>query len=77
MPALVRCFGPAHEQYSAALITQMRERHTSRPEMTWLEMDVLEMQFGEDEFDLVVDKGKAAARDWTGMEADVRHDGVS
>lgn len=55
----------------------MRERHTSRPEMTWLEMDVLDLQFGEDEFDLVVDKGEAAARDWTGMQADVRHDGVS
>ena len=47
-------------QYSAALIAQMREKHASRPEMTWLEMDVLDLQFGEEEFDLVVDKGLSA-----------------
>lgn len=35
----------------------MKARHTSRPEMTWLEMDVLDLKFGE-EFDLVVDKGE-------------------
>jgi hypothetical protein len=35
----------------------MAARHTSRPEMQWLEMDVLDLQFGEGEFDLVVDKG--------------------
>jgi len=45
-------------QYSAALIAQMKEKHVSRPEMTWLEMDVLDLQFGEEEFDLVVDKGQ-------------------
>lgn len=45
-------------QYSAALIAQMKEKHASRPEMTWLEMDVLDLQFGEEEFDLVVDKGQ-------------------
>ncbi len=26
--------------------------------MTWLEMDVLDLDFGDGEFDLVVDKGK-------------------
>lgn len=36
----------------------MKEKHVSRPEMTWLEMDVLDLQFGEEEFDLVVDKGQ-------------------
>jgi len=56
---------PANGQYSAALITQMRQRHTSRPQMTWLEMDVLDLQFGEDEFDLVVDKGAHSCRSQT------------
>jgi succinate dehydrogenase flavin-adding protein (antitoxin of CptAB toxin-antitoxin module) len=37
----------------------MKERHISRPEMTWLEMDVLDLKFGEEEFDLVVDKGES------------------
>ena len=44
-------------QYSSAVITQMKERHASRPEMQWIEMDVLDLQYGEEEFDLVVDKG--------------------
>lgn len=34
----------------------MAARHTSRPEMTWLEMDIFDLQFDE-EFDLVIDKG--------------------
>jgi hypothetical protein len=34
----------------------MRERHSSREGMTWLEMDVLDLKL-EEEFDLVIDKG--------------------
>lgn len=49
----------ADEQYSKAVIEQMAARHTSRPEMTWLEMDIFDLQFGE-EFDLVIDKGTSA-----------------
>lgn len=37
----------------------MKEKHASREGMTWLEMDVLDLQFGEDEFDLVLDKGQS------------------
>lgn len=49
---------PADIQYSAACIAQMSERHSEqRPEMTWLEMDILDLKFGE-EFDIVVDKGE-------------------
>jgi hypothetical protein len=44
------------QQYSKAVIDQMAARHTSRPDMTWLEMDIFDLQFGE-EFDLVIDKG--------------------
>lgn len=41
----------------------MKERHAEkRPEMEWLEMDVLDLKFGE-EFDLIVDKG--ASGQWT------------
>jgi len=61
-------------QYSAALIAQMKEKHASRPEMTWLEMDVLDLQFGEEEFDLVVDKGQST-RTWR-LQVDGRHYGV-
>lgn len=36
----------------------MRSRHgVPRPEMTWLEMDVLHLDFEDGLFDLVVDKG--------------------
>ncbi|GMK57841.1 hypothetical protein CspeluHIS016_0406750 [Cutaneotrichosporon spelunceum] len=42
--------------YSAVVIQQMKERHAqARPAMTWLEMDVTDLQFGE-EFDVVIDK---------------------
>lgn len=37
----------------------MKERHGSRTEMEWIEMDVLDLQYGEEEFDVVVDKGKS------------------
>lgn len=37
----------------------MSERHSElRPKMTWLEMDVLDLQYGDGEFDIVVDKGE-------------------
>lgn len=37
----------------------MQSRHEGeRPGMSWLEMDVLDLQFGEGEFDLLVDKGQ-------------------
>jgi hypothetical protein len=32
--------------------------------MEWLEMDVLDLQFGE-EFDLVIDKGESFASRWS------------
>jgi hypothetical protein len=44
-------------QYSKTVIDQMAERHAERFEMKWLEMDVLDLTFGEGEFDLVIDKG--------------------
>lgn len=44
--------------YSGVVIEQMKERHgIARPEMEWVEMDVLDLKFGE-EFDLIVDKGE-------------------
>ena len=38
----------------------MAERHEEKSEMLWLEMDVLDLQFNEDEFDVVIDKGNCA-----------------
>ncbi|KIR57496.1 hypothetical protein I314_06732 [Cryptococcus bacillisporus CA1873] len=44
--------------YSKIVIEQMQERHAEkRPEMTWLEMDVMDLKFRENEFDLIIDKG--------------------
>lgn len=40
----------------------MRERHTSREKMEWLEMDVLNMSFEDESFDLVIDKGEPYPR---------------
>ena len=36
----------------------MKECHISRDKMQWLEMDILDLQFEDDSFDLVIDKGK-------------------
>jgi ubiquinone/menaquinone biosynthesis C-methylase UbiE len=36
----------------------MKERHISREKMQWLEMDILDLQFEDESFDLVIDKGK-------------------
>lgn len=38
----------------------MREKHSAREGMEWIEMDVLDLQYQEDEFDLVIDKGKSS-----------------
>jgi len=44
-------------QYSKRVIEDMKERHTSREHMQWLEMDILDLQFEDESFDLVIDKG--------------------
>ncbi|WVF69944.1 hypothetical protein IAT40_004729 [Kwoniella sp. CBS 6097] len=64
--------------YSKVVIDQMKERHTSRPLMEWHEMDVLDLQYGEEEFDLVVDKGTMDAMlttkgdPWNPPEKDIK-----
>ncbi|OCF41710.1 hypothetical protein I317_04516 [Kwoniella heveanensis CBS 569] len=64
--------------YSKIVIDQMKERHTSRPLMEWHEMDVLDLKYGEEEFDLVVDKGTMDAMlttkgdPWNPSEKDVK-----
>lgn len=47
----------------------MKERHISRDKMQWLEMDILDLQFEDGSFDLVIDKGK---QDHTPVRADVQ-----
>jgi len=44
-------------QYSKRVIEDMKERHMSRERMQWLEMDILDLQFEDESFDLVIDKG--------------------
>ena len=44
-------------QYSKRVIEDMKERHTSRERMQWLEMDILDLRFEDGSFDLVIDKG--------------------
>ncbi|AFR98749.2 hypothetical protein CNAG_06520 [Cryptococcus neoformans var. grubii H99] len=65
--------------YSKIVIEQMQERHVEkRPEMTWLEMDVMNLKFGENEFDLVIDKGTMDAMlttkgdPWNPPEKDIK-----
>ncbi|KAK0189081.1 S-adenosyl-L-methionine-dependent methyltransferase [Armillaria mellea] len=44
--------------YSSIVIEQMQKRHGSdRPEMEWRVMDVRELEFADDQFDVVIDKG--------------------
>ncbi|KAK2463612.1 hypothetical protein APHAL10511_004363 [Amanita phalloides] len=44
--------------YSTVVIEQMRQRHAeSRPEMEWHEMDVRDLKFDNDTFDVAIDKG--------------------
>ncbi|ORX38853.1 S-adenosyl-L-methionine-dependent methyltransferase [Kockovaella imperatae] len=43
--------------YSEKVIQQMSERHADKPEMRWQVMDVLDLQFEKESFDLIIDKG--------------------
>ncbi|WRT64846.1 uncharacterized protein IL334_001782 [Kwoniella shivajii] len=43
--------------YSKIVIDQMKSRHSARTKMEWLEMDILNLDFQDEEFGLVVDKG--------------------
>ncbi|KAF8074922.1 S-adenosyl-L-methionine-dependent methyltransferase [Lyophyllum atratum] len=44
--------------YSSVVVEQMRHRHQNlRPEMEWHEMDVRDLQFDDNSFDVAIDKG--------------------
>ncbi|KAI0629369.1 S-adenosyl-L-methionine-dependent methyltransferase [Trametes polyzona] len=44
--------------YSGILIEKMRHKHEqSRPEMEWHEMDIRDLKFDDDSFDIAIDKG--------------------
>ncbi|OSX64441.1 hypothetical protein POSPLADRAFT_1045484 [Postia placenta MAD-698-R-SB12] len=44
--------------YSGVLIENMQQRHEyTRPEMQWLEMDIRDLKFEQDTFDVAIDKG--------------------
>ncbi|KAI0352160.1 S-adenosyl-L-methionine-dependent methyltransferase [Trametes cingulata] len=44
--------------YSGILIEKMRHKHAeSRPEMEWHEMDIRELKFEDNSFDVAIDKG--------------------
>ncbi|KAA1469067.1 S-adenosyl-L-methionine-dependent methyltransferase [Dentipellis sp. KUC8613] len=44
--------------YSPVVVEQMRNRHqNSRPEMSWHEMDIRALTFGDSTFDVAIDKG--------------------
>ncbi|KAK0467185.1 S-adenosyl-L-methionine-dependent methyltransferase [Desarmillaria tabescens] len=44
--------------YSSVVIEQMQKRHgVDRSEMEWRVMDVRELEFGDDHFDVAIDKG--------------------
>lgn len=44
--------------YSAVVIEKMRARHAgARQEMIWKEMDVRNLEFDDDSFDVAIDKG--------------------
>ena len=57
----------------------MKQRHLSRPEMQWVEMDVLNLNFEKQTFDLVIDKGMFSPRlIWRLLiSCYFRYDGVS
>jgi hypothetical protein len=57
------------------VIEDMKERHTSREKMQWLEMDILDLQFEDEIFDLVIDKGMHYAIERAMLTR--RDDGVS
>ncbi|WVQ69170.1 uncharacterized protein L199_007386 [Kwoniella botswanensis] len=65
--------------YSKIVIDQMKDRHSvSRPKMEWLEMDILDLGFEDESFDMVVDKGTMDAMlttkgdPWNPDEKDIR-----
>ena len=43
--------------YSSIVIDKMRERHADKPSMTWLEMDIKDLKFDNESFDVAIDKG--------------------
>ncbi|KAI0306122.1 S-adenosyl-L-methionine-dependent methyltransferase [Multifurca ochricompacta] len=43
--------------YSPVVIERMRARNYHRPEMQWLVMDIRDLTFEDDSFDVVIDKG--------------------
>ncbi|KAI8141340.1 S-adenosyl-L-methionine-dependent methyltransferase [Fennellomyces sp. T-0311] len=43
--------------YSKTVIENMRTRCADMPEMKWLEMDIRDLQFPDESFDVVIDKG--------------------
>ncbi|KAH9849951.1 S-adenosyl-L-methionine-dependent methyltransferase [Lenzites betulinus] len=44
--------------YSGILIEKMRHKHAqTRPEMEWHEMDIRDLKFDDDSFDVAIDKG--------------------
>ncbi|KAI0954545.1 hypothetical protein AcW1_006406 [Taiwanofungus camphoratus] len=46
-------------QYSGILIEKMRQRHEhARPQMEWHEMDIRDLTFDSETFDVAIDKGK-------------------
>ncbi|KAI7848851.1 S-adenosyl-L-methionine-dependent methyltransferase [Circinella umbellata] len=43
--------------YSKTVIDNMKERCIDMPEMKWLEMDIRDLKFDNESFDVVIDKG--------------------
>ncbi|CEP16565.1 hypothetical protein [Parasitella parasitica] len=43
--------------YSKTVIDNMKERCADKPEMNWLEMDIRDLKFANESFDVVIDKG--------------------
>ncbi|KAF9466031.1 S-adenosyl-L-methionine-dependent methyltransferase [Collybia nuda] len=44
--------------YSSVIVEKMRQRHEiQRPNMEWHEMDVRDLRFGDEMFDVAIDKG--------------------
>ncbi|KAI0642257.1 S-adenosyl-L-methionine-dependent methyltransferase [Trametes meyenii] len=43
--------------YSGILIEKMKHKHQERPEMEWHEMDIRDLKFEDDVFDVAIDKG--------------------